>query len=79
MLVGVVLASVSGVLFTANNFIINQSQVEVGDVVLVRTLLQISIYVSVLIYREEDFLPPTTSQKLYTILQGEEWDYFLYS
>ena len=46
------------------------TQVDVGDVVLVRTLLQISIYVSILLYREERFLPATNSQKLYTILQG---------
>ena len=69
---GVSLASVSGILFTANNFIINQTQVDVGDVILVRTLLQISIYVSILLYREERFLPETTSQKIYTILQGKE-------
>ena len=48
------------------------TQVDVGDVVLVRTLLQISIYVSILLYREERFLPETTSQKIYTILQGKE-------
>ena len=46
------------------------TQVDVGDVVLVRTLLQISIYVSILLYREERFLPESNSQKLYTILQG---------
>ena len=71
-LAGVFLASLSGILFTANNFVINQTQVDVGDVILVRTLLQISIYVSILLYREERFLPATSSQKLYTILQGKE-------
>jgi len=67
---GVFLASLSGILFTANNFVINQTQVDVGDVVLVRTLLQISIYLSILLYRGESFLPAINSQKVYTILQG---------
>jgi len=67
---GVVLASVSGILFTANNFVINQTKVDVGDVVLVRTLVQISIYLLILLYRGESFLPANNSQKVYTILQG---------
>ena len=69
-LYGVTLASVSGILFTANNFVINQTKVDVGDVVLVRTLVQISIYLLILLYRGESFLPANNSQKVYTILQG---------
>ena len=71
-LAGVVLASVSGILFTANNFVINQTKVDVGDVVLVRTLVQISIYLLILLYRGESFLPANNSQKVYTILQGKK-------
>jgi len=67
---GVILASISGILFTANNFVINQSQVDVGDVVLVRTAVQMAVYVTILIAREESFLPSSTEQKLYTVLQG---------
>ena len=67
---GIVLASISGVLFTANNFVINQSGVDVGDVILVRTVIQVIIYVLILMYRGEDFLPPTRIKKIYTILQG---------
>ena len=54
------------------------TQVDVGDVVLVRTLLQISIYVSILLYREERFLPESNSQKLYTILQGNNHCYGIF-
>ena len=67
---GIVLASISGVLFTANNFVINQTGVDVGDVILVRTVIQIIIYVLILMYRGEDFLPPTRTKKIFTILQG---------
>ena len=64
------LASISGVLFTANNFVINQTGVDVGDVILVRTVIQIIIYVFLIIYRDDNFLPPTGTKKSYTILQG---------
>ena len=67
---GIVLASISGVLFTANNFVINQSGVDVGDVILVRTVIQIIIYVFLIIYGDDNFLPPTGTKKSYTILQG---------
>ena len=65
------MASFSGILFTANNFVINQSQVDVGDLVLVRTAVQIAVYVTILIARGERFLPSSTEQKLYTVLQGK--------
>jgi len=42
--IGVTLALVGGILFTVNNFIINQWQVSVSDVVLVRCVLTITIY-----------------------------------
>ena len=64
------LASISGVLFTANNFVINQTGVDVGDVILVRTVIQIIIYVFLIKYRDDNFLPPTGTKKSYTILQG---------
>ena len=69
-LYGVTLASVSGILFTANNFVINLTQVDVGDAVLVRTAVQIAIYVVILIKRKEDLFPPSGTMKFFTILQG---------
>ena len=72
--VGVILASISGILFTANNFVINRTQVDVGDVVLVRTAVQIAVYVTILVARGESFLPSSTEQKLYTVLQGKGID-----
>ena len=65
------MASISGILFTANNFVINRTQVDVGDVVLVRTAVQIAVYVTILVARGESFLPSSTEQKLYTVLQGK--------
>ena len=69
-LYGVTLASVSGILFTANNFVINLTQVDVGDAVLVRTAVQIVLYVVILIKRKEDLFPPSGTMKFFTILQG---------
>ena len=42
---------ISGVLFTANNFLINQWKVSVGDVVIVRTVIQMVTYTSICIAR----------------------------
>ena len=49
--VGVSLALVSGALFTANNFLINQFRVSVPDLLLVRTLMQMLIYTGICLYR----------------------------
>ena len=43
---------------------------DVGDVVLDRTAVQIAIFVSVLLSRGETVLPRTHMDRLYTILQG---------
>ena len=51
--VGVSLALVSGALFTANNFLINQFRVSVPDLLLVRTLMQMLIYTSYCLYRSD--------------------------
>ena len=69
------LASLSGILFTANNFIINQTEVDVADVVLVRTIVQVLVYVPVILYREDNFLPASNTHKRYTI-QYTRWKYF---
>ena len=61
----------SGALFTANNFLINQFEVSVSDVVLVRTVLQMIIYTSICVYRKESLLPGTNNQKFYIVAQGE--------
>ena len=48
---GISLALVSGGIFTANNFFINQFHVSVPDLLLVRTLMQMLIYSSICYYR----------------------------
>ena len=67
---GATLALVSGILFTGNNFVINQSSVSVSDVVLVRTVLQLLVYSVIIWARAERILPNSTMQQLYTLLQG---------
>ena len=42
--------------------------------VLVRTAVQIAVYVTILVARGESFLPSSTEQKLYTVLQGKGID-----
>ena len=61
---------VSGILFTGNNFVINQSSVSVSDVVLVRTVLQLLVYSLIIWARSERILPTSPMQQLYTLLQG---------
>ena len=51
LFLGFFLALVSGGLFTANNFILNQYQVNAGDLLLVRTVLQLVIYICICFYR----------------------------
>ena len=48
---GLSLALLSGCLFTANSFVINQYDINVGDLLLVRTILQLLIYSSISLYR----------------------------
>ena len=48
---GLSLAFLSGGIFTANNFLINQFHVSVPDLLLVRTLMQMLIYSSICYYR----------------------------
>ena len=48
---GFFLALLSGGLFTANNFVINQYNVNVGDLLFVRMILQLTIYTSISFYR----------------------------
>lgn len=68
--IGVSLAFVSGGLFTANNFLINQFHVSVPDLLLVRTLMQMLIYSSICYYRSLSPLPGPTRQRLLILLQG---------
>ena len=60
----------SGVLFTANNFIINQFQVIVSDAVLVRCIIQIFIYSVIIFWNDDKLLPQDNKKKLFTISQG---------
>ena len=66
------LALTSGVLFTANNFVLNQTEGEVslGDVVLVRNLLQVLVYLSIILCKAERLAPPETRTRICVGLQG---------
>jgi len=67
---GFFLALLSGGLFTANNFVINQYNVNVGDLLFVRMILQLTIYTSISFYRNEPMLHGTSRQKINIIFQG---------
>ena len=64
------LAILSGILFTANNFIINQFQVVVSDAVLVRCIIVISIYTLIIYSSGNKILPQNQKKKLFTLAQG---------
>ena len=68
---GALLALTSGVLFTANNFVLKESKVSVGDVVLVRSVLQLLVYLTLILCKTENFLPPETGSRICVVLQGE--------
>jgi len=70
ILTGFFLALLCGGLFTANNFIINQYEVNAGDLLLVRTILQLTIYISICFYRNEELLPGSSQQRIIIIFQG---------
>jgi len=67
---GVILSLISGILFTGNNFLINQWQVSVSDTVLVRCVLTMFVYTLISIFRGESLLPGNVKLKLLIILQG---------
>jgi len=67
---GVILALLSGALFTGNNFIINQWQVSVSDVVLIRCVITITIFSVISLLRGESLLPGSAKLKFLIILQG---------
>ena len=69
---GVALSLLSGFLFTSNNFVINQSQVCVSDLVLVRTVLQVLVYTVITRLRGERILATSPRQQLYTVTQGTQ-------
>ena len=68
---GVVLSLVSGFLFTANNFLINQTALTVSDLVLVRTTTQVILYTTLVSSRGESILPSTSIKRFYTVMQGK--------
>jgi len=68
--VGIVLALVSGILFTANNFLVNRYSVSACHLVLVRTLLQMLVYTIYCLVRSEPLLPGPPKQKMFILLQG---------
>lgn len=69
-LIGIVLALVSGILFTANNFMVNRYSVSACHLVLVRTLLQMLVYTAYCLARSEPLLPGPPKQKMFILLQG---------
>ena len=68
--VGIFLSVTSGIVFTANNFIINQFQVVVSDAFLVRCVIQTIIFSFIIYCNDDSFLPLRCSTKLITSLQG---------
>jgi len=70
ILIGASLSIISGALFTANNFIINQFEVNVSDAVLVRCIIQIFIYSIIIYWNDDSLLPQNDKIKLFTISQG---------
>ena len=70
LITGVVLSVISGALFTANNFVINQFGVVVSDAVLVRCFLQIIIFTFIILYSGDKILPENKRKRLFTVLQG---------
>jgi len=70
LIYGGFLSIMSGVLFTANNFIINQLHVVVSDAVLVRCLLQIIICGFIIYWKDDKLLPDSHKEKFLAIFQG---------
>merc|ERR1712128_202818 len=60
---GIVLSILSGSLFTANNFIINQFQVVVSDAALVRCVLQAFIFAVIIYWNGDRLFPERLSTK----------------
>ena len=69
---GVFLALLSGLLYTVMSFYINQNDVRVSDLVMMRTLLPTLIYTSICLYRGDSLLPGSKMQKFYIVLQGNQ-------
>jgi len=67
---GTLLALLSGLLFTGNNFVVNQFSVAPIDLVLVRSALQLAVYTAVCCCRREHLLPGSARQQTSIILQG---------
>ena len=66
-----ILALLSGVLFTANNFVLKQTGVSVGDVVMVRLVLQVLLYLTIALTRGETVWYSIREKQIYVILQGQ--------
>ena len=69
---GILLALVSGVLFTANNFVVNQYDVSACHLVLARSLLQVLVYTAYCLAKSEHLLPGPPKQKIFILLQGRK-------
>jgi len=69
-ILGASLSIISGVLFTANNFIINQYKVVVSDAVIVRCIIQTVLYSIVIQCSGDVLLPGTKMSKFLTLSQG---------
>jgi len=70
VLLGTFLSIISGLLFTANNFIINQFHIVVSDVVVVRCIIQIIVCTCSIYYTGDNILPDSTKKKILTVSQG---------
>ena len=69
---GILLALVSGVLFTANSFVVTQYSVSACHLVLARSLLQVLVYTAYCLAMSEPLLPGPPKQKIFILLQGRK-------
>jgi len=69
-LTGTLLSLISGILFTANNFIINQFHVVVIDCVLIRCVIQIIICGIIIFWNDDSLFHQSNKKKLFVFLQG---------
>merc|ERR1711892_754797 len=57
MIIGIFLSTSSGILFTANNFIVNQFEVVVSDALFVRCVIQATIFSCITYWNGDKMLP----------------------
>ena len=69
-LLGWLLAILSGILFTANNFLVKYYTIEAVDMLLVRSGLQTVLMAFIILVTKRSFLPTARLDKVLVLLQG---------